>query len=140
MQCLLFIAVYFAKSQLTIDTSSPTPEILFNGIVKANGTIETGSFTGPNKNSWNYSSAVFNVDDKLVNYLNNASTSITINGANGLKLNFSVDVTIATKLDVSGVHVDSSSYEDGIFRLGGFVRKNDSCCTLGNNLLSIFMN
>ena len=119
---------------LTINTSSVHPRISGGGL-NITGNITNDSFNGPNKKSWNYSFAVFDAGDELANLLSQNNTQVTITGANGLKLKFNGDVTLRTILDVSGASVNGTPYEDGMFRLGGFVRRNGSCCTLGKIFL-----
>ena len=130
---IIFIAVSFAEAsdQLLINTSYPTPTIYRNGSLLLEGRITTGCFTGPNKKTWNYSRAVFDGNDRLQEILGQNDALIEFRGPNGVRLNFTSDVTIAAKLDLSGVRVTNTSCTDGMFRLGGFVRKNNSCCALG---------
>lgn len=96
------------------------------------GNIKNRTFRGPNKATWNYSVAEFNLSANEANDIFNSQHNISIRGMHALSVTVQGNFTVGSELDVSGKDVDSfTSGDKPLFWLGGFVRLNKSCCTLG---------
>lgn len=95
------------------------------------GKIENRTFHGPNNGTWKYSVAAFNLSAAQANDIFSAKNHIYIRGTHALSVTVQGNFTVNTELDVSGQEVNFTSDDKPLFRLGGFVRVNKSCCTLG---------
>ena len=97
------------------------------------GKIESRTFNGPNNGTWNYSVAAFNLTAEKAQSVFSAGNNITIQGVHALSVSVRGSFTVGTALDVSGKEVSYAADEKPLFWLGGFVRFNKSCCTLGES-------
>jgi len=95
------------------------------------GKIESRTFNGPNNGTWNYSVAAFNLTAEKAQRVFSEGNNITIQGVHALSVSVRGSFTVGTALDVSGKEVSYAADEKPLFWLGGFVRVNKSCCTLG---------
>ena len=75
--------------------------------------------------------ASFNLSSFKANDIFSSKHHISIRGAHALSVTVQGNFTIGTELDVSGHEVNFTSGDKPLFSLGGFVRVNKSCCTLG---------
>ncbi|XP_068722401.1 uncharacterized protein [Montipora capricornis] len=95
------------------------------------GTIESKSFNGPNNGTWNYSVATFTLNPGQAEDLFSAGKNVSIKGSHALSISVTGNFMVATNLDVSGKEITYAADEKPLFWLGGFLRVNKSCCTLG---------
>lgn len=115
----------------TIDTTVAEITVDTRGDLKYTGTIENRTFHGPNNGTWSYSVAAFNLTSNEANAIFLSINNISIHGTHALSVTVQGNFTIGTKLDVSGREVNFTLGDKPLFLLGGFVRVNKSCCTLG---------
>ena len=115
----------------TIDTTQA--KITATGIAPVEGNIENRTFSGPNNGTWNYSVATFNLSISQAQKIFSSGHTVYIDGAHALSVKVNGNFTIGTDLDVSGKAVSYAAADKPLFRLGGFVRVNRSCCTLGKS-------
>lgn len=83
---------------------------------------------------WNYSVATFNLQAGEAQRVFSSGNVVKIYGAHALSVSVNGNFTVATTLDVSGKEVNFTADGKRLFWLGGFVRVNKSCCTLGKLL------
>lgn len=95
------------------------------------GKIEDKTFHGPNNGIWNYSVAAFNFTSSEAKDIFHEKNKISIRGTNALSVIVQGNFTVGTDLDVSGKNVSFTSNDKQLFWLGGFIRMNKTCCTLG---------
>lgn len=95
------------------------------------GKIEDKTFHGPNNGIWNYSVAAFNFTSSEAKDIFHEKNKISIRGTNALSVIVQGNFTVGTDLDVSGKDVSFTSNDKQLFWLGGFIRMNKTCCTLG---------
>ncbi len=95
------------------------------------GKIENRTFHGPNNGTWSYSVAAFILTAEVADPIFSSMNQISIRGTHALSVTVQGNFTISTELDVSGREVNFTSGDKPLFLLGGFVRVNKSCCTLG---------
>lgn len=115
----------------TIDTTDAKITASNVTLPETHGTIENRTFHGPNNGIWNYSVAAFLLDALNANPIFSSENTVSIRGAHSLSVKVIGNFTVGTNLDVSGQEVIYSADAKPLFRLGGFVRVNKSCCTLG---------
>ena len=76
--------------------------------------------------------AAFALDaDDALRLFAQRNNKINIFGTHAVSVNVTGNFTVATELDVSGKSVNVASNDKPLFVLGGFVRINHSCCSLG---------
>lgn len=80
---------------------------------------------------WNYSVATFSLQAGEAQSVFSSGNVVKIYGAHALSVSVNGSFTVATTLDVSGKEVNFTADGKRLFWLGGFVRVNKSCCTLG---------
>lgn len=122
--------VYSAGSNFIIDTTAATIHEIINGQINT-GIVENRTFHGPNNGTWSYSVASFNLTDFVAVDIFSSASNVSIRGAHALSVTVQGNFTVGTELDVSGQEVNFTSRNKPLFWLGGFVRVNKSCCTLG---------
>ena len=128
---LHFTSGFIAGEQLyIINTTSAQITIEAKSYVM-HGKIESRTFHGPNKGIWNYSVAAFNFTSSEAKDIFHEKNKISIRGTNALSVIVQGNFTVGTDLDVSGKNVSFTSNDKQLFWLGGFIRMNKTCCTLG---------
>ena len=75
--------------------------------------------------------AAFTLDANLARDVFSSGNTVTIQGAHALSVSVRGNFTVGTELNVSGKEISFAPNEKPLFWLGGFVRVNKSCCTLG---------
>ena len=127
--------MYSGGSNFIINTTAATIyEIVQSPI--STGIIENKTFHGPNNGTWSYSVASFNLNYSVAFRVFSSGKTVSVRGAHALSVTVQGNFTIGTELDVSGQEVNFTSHEKPLFWLGGFVRVNKSCCTLGKQTVS----
>ena len=129
--------VYSAGSNFVIDTTAATIADEIGQSRISTGIIENRTFHGPNKGTWSYSVASFNLSYSVAIGVFSSGKTVSVRGAHALSVTVQGNFTISTELDVSGQEVNFTSYDKPLFWLGGFVRVNKSCCTLGKQTVSL---
>ena len=122
--------VYSAGSNFIIDTTAATIDEIGQGRIST-GIIENRTFHGPNNGTWSYSVASFSLSYSVAKDVFSPGKTVSVRGAHALSVTVQGNFTIGTELDVSGQEVNFTSHDKPLFWLGGFVRVNKSCCTLG---------
>lgn len=115
----------------TIDTTKA--KITAIAFVTVEGNVENRTFSGPNNGTWNYSVATFTLNTSQAQAIFSSGHTVYIEGVHALSVTVNGNFTIGTDLDVSGKAVSYAAVDKPLFRLGGFVRVNRSCCTLGKS-------
>ena len=77
--------------------------------------------------------AAFTLSTNQTQAIFSSDNTVFIEGAHALSVTVNGNFTIGTDLDVSGKAVSYAADDKPLFRLGGFVRVNKSCCTLGKS-------
>ena len=77
--------------------------------------------------------ATFTLNTNQTQAIFSLGNTVYIKGAHALSVTVNGDFTIGTDLDVSGKAISYAADDKPLFRLGGFVRVNKSCCTLGKS-------
>ena len=129
--------VYSAGSNFVIDTTAATIADEIGQNRTSTGIIENRTFHGPNKGTWSYSVASFNLSYSVAIDVFSFGKTVSVRGAHALSVTVQGNFTISTELDVSGQEVNFTSHDKPLFWLGGFVRVNKSCCTLGKQTVSL---
>ena len=80
--------------------------------------------------------AFFNLTYSVAIKVFSAGKTVSIRGKHALSVTVQGNFTIGTELDVSGQEVNFTSNDKPLFWLGGFVRVNKTCCTLGKQTVS----
>lgn len=75
--------------------------------------------------------ATFDLQAGEAQHVFSSGNVVRIYGAHALSVSVNGSLTVATTLDVSGKEVNVTADEKPLFWLGGFVRVNKTCCTLG---------
>lgn len=119
-----------ASNNFIINTTAATI-IEINNRQISTGIIENRTFHGPNNGTWSYSVAAFNLTYFVAIDVFSSGKTVSIRGAHALSVTVQGNFTIGTELDVSGQEVNFTARDKPLFWLGGFVRVNNSCCTLG---------
>ncbi|XP_022793690.1 uncharacterized protein LOC111332593 [Stylophora pistillata] len=130
---LLNLGSGFIVGQQTYIINTTSAEMAMEGRSSVTtGTMKTRIFHGPNDGIWNYSVAEFNITNgSMANEIFHKKNKISILGTNALSVIVQGNFTVGTDLDVSGQEVNFTSNDKQLFWLGGFVRMNKTCCTLG---------
>ena len=129
-------SVYSWGSYLTINTTAATITDNKDGRQISTGKIENRTFHGPNNGTWRYFVAAFNLNESAAVDIFSFGKKVSIRGTHALSVTVQGNFTIGTDLDVSGQEVNFISRDKPLFWLGGFVRVNKSCCTLGKLTVS----
>lgn len=128
---MLLTGSVYCGANYEIDTTQAKIVIEGRGMNVSQGKIENRTFHGPNNGTWSYSVAAFNLTSDTANEIFSKVNTIYIRGTHALSVTVQGNFTISTELDVSGQEVNFTSGDKPLFLLGGFVRVNKSCCTLG---------
>ena len=128
--------VYSSSSNFVIDTTAATIHEIGQSRIST-GIIENRTFHGPNKGTWSYSVASFNLSYSVAIDVFSPGKTVSVRGAHALSVTVQGNFTVSTELDVSGQEVNFASHDKPLFWLGGFVRVNKSCCTLGKQTVSL---
>ena len=123
------------SNQFIIDTTAATIRDNDNNETST-GIIQNKTFHGPNNGTWSYSVASFNLTYIIAMKVFLSASKVSIHGAHALSVTVQGDFTIRTELDLSGQEFNFTSHDKPLFWLGGFVRVNKSCCTLGKQTVS----
>ena len=127
--------MYSGGSNFIINTTAATIYEIDRSPIST-GIIENKTFHGPNNGTWSYSVASFNLNYSVAFGVFSSGKTVSVRGAHALSVTVQGNFTIGTELDVSGQEVNFTSHEKPLFWLGGFVRVNKSCCTLGKQTVS----